>query len=150
MASIAEVHIQLVKDRELEYKAFRASDQAAELGHQLIKQNDREHMIVLCLNGQNKPVNVNIVHIGTADQCSTNPRDILKPAILCNATSIIVLHNHPSGDVKPSPADRIFTENMRKACDIMGMRLLDSVIIAEPGEPYYSMADEGLLGLAGQ
>lgn len=150
MAFIAEVHIRLVKDRDLEYKAFRASDQAVELGHQLIKQNDREHLIVLCLNGQNKPVNVNIVHIGTADQCSTQPRDILKPAILCNATSIIVLHNHPSGDVKPSPADRIFTENMRKACDIMGMRLLDSVIIAEPGEPYYSMADEGLLGLAGQ
>ena len=146
MATVAEVYITLVKDRELGYKAFRASDQAAELGHQLIKQNDREHMIVLCLNGQNKPVNVNIVHVGTVDQCNTNPRDILKPAILSNASNIIVLHNHPSGDVKPSNADRDFTERLQKACDIMGVRLLDSIIIGEPNKPYYSLAEERLMG----
>lgn len=150
MDSVSEVHITLVKDRELEYKAFRASDQAAELGHKLIKQNDREHLIVLSLNGQNKPVNVNIVHVGTSDQCNTQPRDILKPAILCNASSILVLHNHPSGDVTPSGSDKAFTENLREACKVMGIRLLDSIIIGEPNKPYYSLADDGLLGRTGE
>ncbi len=150
MASVAEVHITLVKDRELEYKAFRASDQAAELGHQLIKQNDREHLIVLSLNGHNKPVNVNIVHVGTSDQCHVEPRDILKPAILCNASAILILHNHPSGDVKPSASDRAFTDNIGKASKVMGIRLLDSIIIGEPGKPYYSLADDGLLGRTGE
>lgn len=150
MATVAEVHITLVKDRELGYKAFRASDQAAELGHQLVKQNDREHLIVLSLNSQNKPINVNIVHVGTVESSTACPREILKPAILSNAVSILVLHNHPSGDVKPSKADHIFTKNLDEACKIMQIRLLDSIIIGEPGKPYYSMADEGLLGLVSQ
>lgn len=146
MRSVAEVHITLVKDRELEYKAFRASDQAAELGHQLIKQNDREHLIVLSLNGQNKPINVNIVHVGSSDQCNTSSKEILKPAILSNAASILILHNHPSGDVTPSNGDRIFTERMKSASEVMGIRFLDSVIISEPGKPFYSLAEERIMG----
>lgn len=150
MSSVAEVYITMVKDRELGYKALRASDQAAELAHQLIKQNDREHLIVLSLNGQNKPVNINIVHVGSSDHCNTSPRDILKPAILSNAATIIVLHNHPGGDVTPSGSDRDFTEQLQKACDIMNIRLLDSIIIGEPNKPFYSLAEEGLLGTVGR
>lgn len=149
MKSVTAVHIQLVRDRELGYTGFRNSDQAAELGHQLIKQNDREHLIVLSLDGQNKPINVNIVHVGSAEQANTHPRDILKTAILSNATSILVLHNHPSGDVLPSAADKDFTEYLRKACDLMCIKLLDSIIIGDPDKTYYSMASEGLTGPIG-
>lgn len=138
--------MQLVKDRELEYKTVvRSSDMAAELGHQIIQQNDREHMIVVSLNAQHKPVNVNIAHVGTVNECPTHPCEILKPAIISNAVGLIVLHNHPNGDVTPSENDKVFTDNIRKACELMCIDFLDSVIIGEPGTPHFSFADEGLL-----
>ncbi len=102
-------------------------------------------MIVLSLNGQNRPVNINIVHVGTSDSCQVEPRDILKPAILSNASRIIVIHNHPSEETTPSEADKRFTQNLFSACKIMGLGLLDSIIIGGPGIPHYSFAEYGKL-----
>ena len=66
---------------------------------------DREHFVVLCLNVKNQPTHINIAHIGSLNASVVHPREVFKPAILANAASIMVFHNHPSGNPEPSPED---------------------------------------------
>lgn len=104
---------------------------------------DRELLVVFCLNTKNGAMLREIVNIGILDQCTTAPREILKPAVLNSASGIIVAHNHPSGDPRPSGADVDFTQALKVACDVFKIRLLDHVIFAHDG--YFSMQSEGMM-----
>lgn len=142
--SIYEVHIELVRDRKIDYKTVRNAEIAAEIAFNLIKQNDREHIISISLNGKNQPVNVNIVHVGSTTQSLVRPKDVIKPAILSNAAAVIMVHNHPSGELLPSDADNDITQRMVEACKLLDLRFLDSIIIGPDGfAKFYSFADEG-------
>ncbi len=70
-------------------------------------------------------------------------RIILAVALKCNATGIVIVHNHPSGNLKPSEQDKNITDKLRKACEILDIVLLDHLIISK--NSYYSFSDEGLL-----
>jgi len=104
---------------------------------------DRELLVVFCLNTKNGAMLREIVNIGILDQCTTAPREILKPAVLNSASGIIIAHNHPSGDPRPSAQDVDFTRALKAACDVFRIRLLDHVIFAHDG--YFSMQSEGML-----
>jgi DNA repair protein RadC len=112
---------------------------------------EKEHFFVIPLNRQNHPKKgLHVISIGHATSCLVHPREVLRPAIMENATAIIVAHNHPSGDPQPSPADIQTTRKLKAACDIMEISFLDHVIIGEPGaditgQGYYSFATAGLL-----
>ena len=67
----------------------------------------------------------------------------MQRALLCNASRIMIAHNHPSGNSEPSREDKKTTENIRKACDLIGIPLLDHIIIGE--DEYFSFKGEGLL-----
>lgn len=138
------VFIQLIKEKDVEYDKILFPACAIEIARKLIQQNDREHFIVLCLDGSNRVVCVNTVHVGTVSSVNTNLREVLKPAILSNSCSIIVVHNHPSGDPAPSNNDYCITGKIRDACKLFDIRLLDHVILGDD-DKFYSFKEEGFI-----
>ena len=97
----------------------------------------KEHFWGIYLNARNTIVRIELIHLGTLNACLVHPRDTFKPAITSNCASIIVLHNHCSGDVEPSKDDINLTHRLKEAGDILGIELLDHLIINEQGK-YYS------------
>ena len=95
--------------------------------------SDREILLSVLLNGMNKVIGVENVAIGGLNSCSFLPKDILKSAILANAASIVVCHNHPSGPLIPSPQDLKMTDKLVKAGEIMGIKIWDHLIVSHEG-----------------
>lgn len=94
------VHVELVKEKSLLYcnRRVRSPQDGAELFREFLGEVDREHFLVMCLNTKNEPTHLNVCHIGSLNASIVHPREVLKPAILSNAASILVCHNHPSGE----------------------------------------------------
>lgn len=90
---------------------------------------DREHLVLLTLDTKNKITSISTICIGSLNASVVHPREVFKPAILSNAASIILAHNHPSGDLLPSKADTMMTDRMNKLCELMGIPLIDHVIV---------------------
>jgi len=101
----------------------------------------RESFKVLLLNRSNQVLGVFNVSEGGISETVVDIRLILQSVILSNASGIILAHNHPSGNLKPSPQDNDITDRVKKACEIMNILLLDHIVITS--EHYYSYADEG-------
>ena len=78
---------------------------------------------------------------GTIDGAEVHPREVVRQAIRCNAAAVIVAHNHPSGDVKPSAADRAVTLRLKQALALVNVRLLDHIIVG--GTQNFAMAEHG-------
>lgn len=104
---------------------------------------DREEFIVLCVSTRNDLVGYNVVSMGSLNASIVHPREIFKAAILLNASSVIIVHNHPSGDPAPSREDREVTRAIAEAGRILDIPLHDHVIVGE--ERYFSFKDAGLL-----
>jgi DNA repair protein RadC len=105
---------------------------------------DRECMVLIFLDVKNMPLGVNIVSVGTLSSSLVHPREVFKAAIIASAHSIILLHNHPSGDPSPSEDDIITTKRIEDAGQLIGINLLDHIIIGE-GDNYYSFKEKGAL-----
>ncbi|MGJ8634544.1 MAG: RadC family protein [Luteolibacter sp.] len=105
-----------------------------------------ETALVVTLNARLEHQSTTTVSIGTVNETAAHPRDILRPAITRSAYAFILLHNHPSGDPTPSPADRTMTENLQKASDIMQIKMADHIIVGRPApgrQPYFSFRAAG-------
>jgi DNA repair protein RadC len=103
---------------------------------------DREHVVVLLLNAKNALMAVNTATIGTLDECIITPREVFKPALLLGAASLILAHNHPSGDPTPSSADLAVTDRLCDAGRLLGVPVLDHVIVAGTGR-WVSLREQG-------
>ena len=101
----------------------------------------REYAKVLYLNQANEVIAYNTVSEGGLTETSVDVRLILQGALLTNATQIILAHNHPSGNLKPSSQDDMLTKKVQKACEIMRVGFTDHLILSLEG--YYSYRDEG-------
>lgn len=102
-----------------------------------------EEFIILCLNQNNRVVGFHKVSSGGITGTVADPRVILTTALNCCATSLILSHNHPSGNLLPSRADEELTKKIKMAASYFDIRILDHVIVSDEG--YYSFADEGIL-----
>jgi len=102
----------------------------------------KEHFLCLYLDTKNKIIKDEVISIGTLNSSLVHPREVFKTAIKESANSIILVHNHPSGDVSPSLEDEKITENFRKAGELLGIRVLDHVIIGQ--NQYFSFNEENL------
>lgn len=98
---------------------------------------------VVFLNRANKIIHFEIISKGGITGTVADPRIILKLALLHGATSLILSHNHPSGNLQPSKADDLITHNIREAAALIDIKLLDHLIVSENG--YYSYLDEGAI-----
>lgn len=137
------VKIKMVKDSSFLYGKRKICDpfDAFELGKILLEETDREQLIVCSLDTKNQPITLNIVSVGSLNSSIVHPREIFKAAILSNAASIILYHNHPSGDPTPSIEDLNATERIRDCGKLIGIDLLDHIIIGD--DTYYSMREKG-------
>ncbi len=102
-----------------------------------------EKFCVLCLNNKNAVAHWQCVSMGTINETIVHPREVFRPAVMSGAKSIILCHNHPSGNIDPSEQDMRTTEKLQKAGDILGIDVLDHIIIG--GENYFSMAENGYM-----
>jgi DNA repair protein RadC len=138
---------QVVKECKIFQERVYGSSQ---IGNELEKEigNDtQEKFVLLCLNTTNKIVSYSIVNTGTLDRATVDVRGIFQRAILSNAKSIMIAHNHPSSDLtkKPSPSnqDIQITERIRKSADLLGFILLDHIIVS--ANSYLSFREENIV-----
>lgn len=95
-------------------------------------QPDRENMVVLFLDTRRNVMGHEIVSTGVLDSCCVHARELFRAAIITNSHSIIIMHNHPSGETQPSEADIRITRNMIRAGQTLGIELTDHVITGNP------------------
>lgn len=109
----------------------------------LINEEKQENFLAIYLDNKSKYITHKIVFKGTINQSVVHPREVFKIAFLESASSIIIMHNHPSGDITPSKADDEVTSNFAKIGQIMGIKLMDHLIVSK--ENYYSYIESGRL-----
>jgi len=126
-----------------EKKRVKSSRDAADWLQIKLKDLTNEVFGLLLLNRANKIIRFEIVSEGGITATIADPRVIFKKALTDNATSIILCHNHPSGNLKPSRADEELTRKLVQAAGLLDIRVLDHLIVSDSG--YYSFADEGLI-----
>ena len=107
-------------------------DVVAFLGRKL-RREKREHFLVLLLNARHEVAGKDTISIGSLNASIVHPREVFKPAVLASAASIILVHNHPSGDPEPSEEDLAITKRLVEAGELLGIGVLDHVIVAERG-----------------
>lgn len=104
----------------------------------------KETFKVLLLNNANKIIGYTTISEGGLTSTIVDVRMILQTALVSNATSIILTHNHPSGNPRPSGHDDNLTKKIKSACELMDIRLLDHIIVT-PYDSFFSYCDEGRL-----
>ena len=143
---VPRYQVALVRDGSAKwevYPRFAKSTEIFEAFKSEMANYDREKFFVLTLDSKNKLIGSHEVSTGSLTCSVTHPREVYKAAILDSACSIILVHNHPSGDPTPSLEDRSCTDRLVKAGHILGIRVLDHIVIGL--EEYFSFADAGLL-----
>jgi len=104
----------------------------------------KEHFWAIYLDARNNISRIELVHLGTLNANLAHPREIFRPAIISSSASLIVLHNHPSGDIEPSEDDISATKRLEEAGKILGIELLDHIII-NLKKQFFSFKAKGLL-----
>jgi len=102
---------------------------------------DREEFVVLLLDAKNTLLGFHVVSVGSLTSTIVHPREVFKIAVLGNAASLILLHNHPSGDPTPSAEDRAITTRLCQVGELLGIKVLDHVVIGDGR--YVSFVDDG-------
>jgi DNA repair protein RadC len=111
--------------------------------YQRMRDAAREHFMVLLLDGRHRVMRESQVSQGTLTASLVHPREVFREAVHAAAAAIVLVHNHPSGDPTPSAEDREVTRRLAEAGEILGVRVLDHVVVAEQG--YQSFEELGLL-----
>ncbi|WP_312888591.1 JAB domain-containing protein [Clostridium bowmanii] len=139
------VSIKMVREATILYNIRKITSpaDAVELGKKILENSDREHLWLLCLDTKNQPVALNEVSVGSLSCSIVHPREVFKAAILSNAASIILFHNHPSGDPSASNEDIKITTRLKECGEILGVPLIDHIIIGN--EKYCSLKEKGIL-----
>lgn len=104
-----------------------------------------EQLRVLFVNNSNKIIKDEILSEGVEDQTAVYPRKIMKRAMALNATGIIVVHNHPTGQLRPSNADLVITRAIATAAEALDLRFLDHIIVGKEDKGYFSFRENGLI-----
>jgi DNA repair protein RadC len=139
------VSLKLVRESSMLYKkrSIRSPEDGYTLMKQFLSELDREAFIVISLDTKNQPVSINICHVGSLNSSIVHPREVMKSAILSNAASIMVGHNHPSGHTDPSQEDIHVTKRLTEAGKIIGIELLDHIIVGD--DSFVSLKEKGYI-----
>lgn len=140
METVQIVKINLVREKSmnLTYGINISSPEDAEKAfREYIGDSDREVFAVMTLNNRHSITSLTTVSIGSLNSCVVHPREVFKTAILSNAESIVLCHNHPSGECQPSSEDIAATSRMQEAGKILGIQVLDHIILGD--EKFTSM-----------
>jgi DNA repair protein RadC len=137
--------IRIPKDQPKQLRMY--SDLYPIMQEVLLRQNKMrrsiEYLWVVSLNTKNWVTNIELINIGSPNRVRTDPPEIFRVPIYKAAVNIILVHNHPSGSLVPSPADKDFTDKMMKVGKLLNIAVVDHQIITETG--FYSFAEKGLM-----
>ena len=144
MYRIPIYQVKLVRDgsQASERKKVDCAATAARILQQYLDGADREHFVVLLLDTQNQVIGIHTVTVGTLDASLVHPREVFKTAILANAASVLLAHNHPSGDATPSAEDLMVTRQLSEAGITIGIEVLDHIVVGDV-DRYYSFREAG-------
>lgn len=144
------VAIRMVKEPPLySTEPLRSPEAAVKVIADMLRQYDREAFCIVNLRNDLSPINMNIVSTGTLNASLAHPREILKSAVLSNASATMLFHNHPSGNLTPSREDIEITDRMSKLFAMAEMPLLDHIIIGN-GDQYYSFKENSVMPIGTQ
>ena len=129
---------------EVDSKIVRQPANAVEIIQAVLNIQDEAQEVfgILTLNNKNAVAGVHVISIGTLNSTIVHPREVFKAAMLNNAASIILFHNHPSGDKTPSAEDIAMTKRMTEIGELMGISVIDSLVI---GDGFSSLKERGLI-----
>ncbi|MBN1540984.1 DNA repair protein RadC [candidate division KSB1 bacterium] len=122
---------------------IRSSEEAYRYIHLRLRDLSREEFRVLFLTGRNELIGEKVLFTGSLHQSVVSPREIILHSLQNTAASIILFHNHPSGDPSPSAEDRLITQKICTACRYCDISVLDHIIVGK--DTYFSFADQGLM-----
>lgn len=144
MANISILKLEVIKERGTRYdnKKIISSKSAYEMLIDIVRMDKQseEVMQIIALDTKNNVIGLMEVSRGSINSSIVHPREIFKRALMLNASSIIISHNHPSGDATPSREDIEVTKRIKQCGDLLGIDVLDHIIIGE--EHYYSFKEE--------
>ena len=128
--------------------AIDSSKNIAVIMQQILKRENKlgrsqEHFWVIGLNNGGKILFIELIGLGRQNRVTANPPDVFRMAIYKLAIKLILVHNHPSGEMKPSTADRLFTDRIIKVGEIINIDVIDHIIISE--KEHFSFADTGII-----
>ncbi len=138
--------VMLVQDSSVPIadRGIRAPGDAAKIVMDYLRGVDREHFVGLYLNTANNLITIHTISVGTLNSSLVHPREVFKLAYMVNAASVVVSHNHPSGNAEPSQEDLAITKQLVEAGKILGIPLYDHVIVTE-GNGFTSFSERGLI-----
>jgi DNA repair protein RadC len=145
---IQKLSLSKVAENELPNESIQLSQDVFDMALNFIDTETigiYESFYALFLNRANKPVGWAVISTGGVSGTVVDNRILFSHAVLALASSIIVFHNHPSGNLTPSTADIQLTQKIEKAAPLLEMQLLDHIIISSDLQNYYSFRDNGLL-----
>ena len=140
LQAMIELGHRIHKHETLEMESIVSSQKLAKKMQQELGHKKQEHLVALYLNTQNQIIHQQTIFIGSATRSIAEPREILHYAIKHMATSLILVHNHPSGAVAPSRNDDHVTKLVKEACELMGIVLLDHLIVSHSN--YFSYREK--------
>lgn len=133
----------LSQQKYLSDKKITSPQDIAEELIPILRDENKEQFIVICLNKSNKIIRKEVISVGSLDSSVVHPREIFKVAVENNAASIILIHNHPSGNPQPSNEDISITKKLVEAGKMMDIPVFDHIIIA--GNTYTSFVEKRLI-----
>lgn len=138
------IRLQVVRESRAKLCQTNTPQAVVECIKKEMQSLDREYLVVILLDTRNNVVGIEEVAKGTSNAAPFCSREVFKAAMLCNAQSIILFHNHPTGDPAPSEQDIETTKLLKKASEIMQIDLIDHIIVGINGT-YLSMKEKGVL-----
>ncbi|BAB62459.1 JAB domain-containing protein (plasmid) [Clostridium perfringens] len=140
---VVKVYVKKEQSLQIEKDIIKKPEQVFEVVKNFLGEVDREYLIVIVLDVKNKINSISVASVGTLNSSIVHPREVFKTAILANGASIILAHNHPSGDTSPSKDDINITTRIKECGVLMGIELLDHVILGD--EKFISLKNEGII-----
>jgi DNA repair protein RadC len=141
--NIVTIKMEKVKSMLVENKRIISPGEVYKIVSEYLEGADREHLVLITLDMKNVINSISTVSIGSINSSIVHPREVFKPAILSNAASIILAHNHPSGDTNPSKEDINITQRIKEGGKLLGIDLLDHLIIGD--DNYTSLKEKGIV-----
>jgi len=139
------MNIELTSDQKI--KVMNSSMVFKVMKQILMRENeierDQEHVWIVCLAANNKILNIELISLGAIDETIIKPMQVFRIAILKGAVKLIMIHNHPTGDLVPTSTDQDITDRMIQVGNIVNVQVIDHLIISE--KHYYSFDDHGLM-----
>lgn len=135
---IREVRVSYYPTKQRPFKITGPED-VATFFRSVMPDNSREHLIALYLSSSHEVASYSIIATGTANSAQMHARELFQRAIVSGAVAIILSHNHPGGQTKPSDHDRRLTKEMHEAGELLKIPLLDHVIVTDSS--FFSFAD---------